>query len=192
MENYISNCTVMITASTLAFCGLLLWLLLRKEVSEFDLYYGYFLSKSPTSKVLPKHLAIMVSTANGLKDVVSQYQLSSHGKPGKVDKVTYSFIGFSSSVSSIYTYSIDIHSSTHFICFQSTLLSKYYRVHLSNYYIMLLTLLHLHHYSYIIRPTPLNLHQLHYYLLITSQAFFWLSTLVESTGRDQWVYTYIV
>ena len=126
----------------------------------------------------------MVSTANGLKDVVSQYQLSSHGKLGKVDKVTYSFIGFSSSVSSIYTYSIDIHSM-HFICFQSILLSKYYRVHLSNYYIMLLTLLHLHHYSYIIRPTPLNLHQLHYYLLITSQAFFGLSTLVESTGRDQ-------
>ena len=54
-----------------------------------------FFSESLTSKGIPKHLAIMVSTANELRADVSQYHLSSDNKLGKVDGVIYKFIGFS-------------------------------------------------------------------------------------------------
>ena len=47
-----------------------------------------------------------------LEMIVTQYQLSLHGKLGKVDKVIYSFIGFTFSMSSVHKYSISIHSST--------------------------------------------------------------------------------
>ena len=51
-------------------------------------------------------------------------------------EVIYSFIGFSFSVSSIHTCSIHVHPSTHFICFQNTLLRIYHILHhLAHFYL---------------------------------------------------------
>ena len=73
----VTYCTAMIRFSTLALCGLMCFsqhrakrILSSSRVS--------FLSKSTASKGLA--LAIMVSTANGLRHMISQSQLSSHGK----------------------------------------------------------------------------------------------------------------
>ena len=103
-----------------------------------------FFSESSTSKGIPKHLSIMVSTANELRADVSQYHLSSDSKLGKVDGVIYKFIGFSFSLLSIHTHNSHIHSSMYFFRSQGTFLCIYLV-----YYITVLTLFHLHHYSYI-------------------------------------------
>ena len=133
----------------MALCGLLLGLLVSTEVSEFDLSQVSFLSSFPTSKVLPKNLVIMVSTANGPRDVVTQYQLSFPQQTGRCGQSYYSFIGFSFGVFSIYSYSIHIHSSKHFICSQSTLLRIYLIITspCSYYYIYITTVTssHVHH-----------------------------------------------
>ena len=84
-----------------------------------------FLSESSISKGILKHLAIIISAANGLRVDVSQYHLSSHGKLEKVDEVIYKFIGFSFSLFNINTHISHIHSSMHFFCSQRTLLFIY-------------------------------------------------------------------
>ena len=107
------NSAAMIRAFMLALCGLLLWLSVSIEVNEFDLYHGYLFSvRFQLQRFYPNTWLLWFWQRMDLEMIVTQYQLSSHGKLGKVDKVIYSFIGFTFSMSSVHKYSISIHSST--------------------------------------------------------------------------------
>ena len=85
-----------------------------------------------------------------------------HSKLGDVDKVITVLLAL------VLAYLVFILIAFTYIPLNTYLFSEYTTSHLSYYYITVLILLHLHHYSYIITRTSLNLRQLQHYILIKS------------------------